>query len=233
MLNRNDSVPLYVQLQNMIRDNILSGRYKQGETIPSETQMMNMYDVTRTTIRKAISNLVNEGLLMQIHGKGTLVCLREMKQNIWNFSGFTDSIRKKNETPVSHVLEKQIVVENKTRFLKLVRLRGMKRETNTLWLTIDTSYIPLSLFPGIDRYDFAEQSLYNVMNRQYNKIPQKATLGIYPIIGDSRTKQLFGYEADIPLIMAKGEVFDEKGVETEKVEVIYGPNVEFKVATYV
>lgn len=108
MLNKHDSVPLYVQLQNIIRGDIVSGNYKEGEIIPSETEMMKTYQVTRTTIRKAIANLVDEALLMKLHGKGTVVCLREMKHNIWNFSGFTDYARKKNEIPVSRVLRKEL-----------------------------------------------------------------------------------------------------------------------------
>lgn len=233
MLNKHESVPLYVQLQNIIRDDIICGKYKEGEIIPSETEMMKTYDVTRTTIRKAIANLVDEALLMKLHGKGTMVCLREMKHNIWNFSGFTDYARKKNEIPVSQVLNKEIISLNNGQFMKLIRLRGTRRETHTKWLTLDTSYVPLALFPGIDQYDFSEQSLYNIMNQNYNIYPQHATLGIHPIVGDKRTKQLFGYEGDIPLILAKGSVHGEDGNEIEKVEVIYGPNVEFKVVTHI
>lgn len=71
MLNRKDYTPLYVQLQRIIRQDIIRGKYKEGDMIPSEAQMMKLYGVTRTTIRKAISDLVNEGLLMQVQGKAT------------------------------------------------------------------------------------------------------------------------------------------------------------------
>jgi GntR family transcriptional regulator len=231
MLNRSDVVPLYVQLERILREEILSGKYKEGEMIPSETQLMKAFDVTRTTIRKAISDLVHEGLLKQVHGKGTFVNLREIKHNIWNFSGFTDYISKKNETPVSELLEKSFVVHNKKRFMKLVRVRGVKKESGTLWLTIDSSLVPLSVFPGIDQYDFAQASLYNIMHQTYNKVPRNASLTIHPIMGDARTKQQLGYENDIPLLKAVGSVYDENNVELEQVEVIYGPQMEFKVVT--
>ncbi|WP_106767723.1 GntR family transcriptional regulator [Paenibacillus faecalis] len=233
MLNKHDSVPLYVQLQNIIRDQILSGKYKEGEIIPSETEMMKTYDVTRTTIRKAIATLVDEGLLIKHHGKGTMVCLRQVKQNIWNFSGFTDFVRKKNEVPMSRVLTKEVLTLDHAQYLKLVRLRGTMRETRTNWMTLDTSYIPLKLFPNIEQFDFAEQSLYQIMNREYDIYPQNATLGIVPILSNKEIQQLFDCEENIPLITAKGSVFDESGREIEKVEVVYGPNVEFKIATHI
>ncbi|MDQ6423141.1 GntR family transcriptional regulator [Paenibacillus sp. LHD-117] len=233
MLNKHDSVPLYVQLQNIIRSEIVSGKYKEGESIPSETEMMKTYQVTRTTIRKAIANLVDEALLVKLHGKGTMVCLREMKHNIWNFSGFTDYTRKKNEVPVSRVLKKEIITLDQASYMHLVRLRGTRRETHTSWLTLDTSYVPLALFPGIEAYDFAEQSLYQLMNQRYGTYPQNATLGISPMNSTPLTKELFGYKEDVPLIRAKGSVLDESGTEVEKVEVVYGPNVEFKVVTHI
>ena len=66
-------VPKYVQLQNIIKEKIITKQYSDGEKIPSETEFMEKYSVTRTTIRKALSNLVYEGLLRKEQGKGTFV----------------------------------------------------------------------------------------------------------------------------------------------------------------
>ncbi|EHQ63878.1 GntR family transcriptional regulator [Paenibacillus dendritiformis] len=231
MLNRNDYTPLYVQLQRIIRQDIIRGKYKEGDMIPSEAQMMKLYGVTRTTIRKAISDLVNEGLLRQVQGKGNFVCLREVKQNIWNFSGFTDYVTKKNETPVSKVLEQRIITQDGREWMKLVRVRGIKNKLATLWLTIDTSLVPLSVFPGIDQYDFSRQSLYSIMKQQYKTVPTHALLQIEPIMGDKNTKELLAYEEDIPLLQANGTVISEDEAEIEQVQVIYGPHMNFKIVT--
>lgn len=90
MLNKNDIIPLYMQLQRILKEDILKGKYLQDELIPSETQLSKKYDITRTTVRKAIANLVDEGLLRREHGKGTFVSLRQVNYSIWNFGGFTD-----------------------------------------------------------------------------------------------------------------------------------------------
>ena len=97
-------VPKYVQLQNIIKEKIITKQYSDGEKIPSETEFMEKYSVTRTTIRKALSNLVYEGLLRKEQGKGTFVSFHDITHSMWNFSGFTDYARSKEEIPVSKVL---------------------------------------------------------------------------------------------------------------------------------
>ncbi|HBS44981.1 MAG TPA: GntR family transcriptional regulator [Paenibacillus sp.] len=231
MLNRNDVVPLYAQLQKILKEDIIQGKYREGETIPSETQLMQEYNITRTTIRKAIVNLVNEGLLKTVHGKGTIVSLKEIRYNIWNFSGFTDYFNNKNETPISKVLENQVISENGQDYLKLARARGVQKEQGVVWLTIDTSLVPLSLFPYIEQTDFSKESLYNTMKQKYKITPKNASLQINPILGNELTESVFGYNKSVPLVKATGTVLSEDGIEIERVEVIYGPKMEFKIVT--
>lgn len=230
MLDRNANIPLYIQLQHLLKEDIVTGKYKEGEMIPSETQLAKKYHITRTTVRKAISNLVNEGLLHQVHGKGTFVCLKPVKYNIWNFGGFTDYLKSKNESPISKVLESKIVDIDEKPYMKLKRARGVKKiNESPLFLTIDTSFIPMTLFPHMEQYDFSIESIYNIMRSKYNIHPKRAELGLSPIKSDSLMKQVFKLEYDIPLLMAQGKVFDKNNMEIEKVQVVYGPNMEFKI----
>ncbi len=71
MINRNSSLPLYIQLADILREQIKSGEIKEGDKLPSETEMIEKYHLGRLTIRDALAILVNEGLLEKHHGKGT------------------------------------------------------------------------------------------------------------------------------------------------------------------
>ena len=62
MLNKHDVVPLYAQLERILREKILTGEFKDGDPIPSEAELTKTYNITRTTVRKAIGNLVQEGI---------------------------------------------------------------------------------------------------------------------------------------------------------------------------
>ena len=65
--------PKYLQVKQKIIHNIDNGSYKEKEAIPSERELITLFDVSRITVRKAIDELVNEGYLYRIHGKGTYV----------------------------------------------------------------------------------------------------------------------------------------------------------------
>lgn len=71
MINRKSNIPLYVQLADLIRDQIRRGEIRVGDKLPSETEMIEQYHLGRLTIRDALSILVNEGILEKHHGKGT------------------------------------------------------------------------------------------------------------------------------------------------------------------
>ncbi|MBQ7922775.1 MAG: substrate-binding domain-containing protein [Clostridia bacterium] len=71
MLDRNSYVPLYCQLAEEIRQQILSGEIRPGDKLPSESEMMQIYDIGRPTVRQALSQLVNKGYLAKEHGRGT------------------------------------------------------------------------------------------------------------------------------------------------------------------
>ena len=230
MLNKNDHLPLYVQLQRMLREDILKGKYKEGDMIPSETQLSSRFGITRSTVRKAISILVNEGYLHQVHGKGTYVCLKQMKYNIWNFGGFTDYLKSRNDTTVSKLVSIHKTIVDSKEYLEIKRARGVKKDNDKpLYLTIDDSLVPLDLFPEIESYDFAVESLYNVMRTKYHVYPKRAELKLSSVNSDKLTRDVFSLPRPIPLLMAQGKIYDVNNVEIERVKVIYGPKMDFNI----
>lgn len=77
-LNRSDAVPLYVQLANVIKRNILDGDLSPGEPIPSELQFMKTYDVSRITVRNALLRLEYNGEIFKVHGRGSFVSSKKL-----------------------------------------------------------------------------------------------------------------------------------------------------------
>jgi len=230
LLNKNDPVPLYAQLQRILKEKILKGEYEEGQMIPSETQLSSKYGITRATVRKAISTLVNEGYLHQVHGKGTFVCFKQMKYNVWNFGGFTDYLKSKNEIPISKLISMQRVSVDDRKYLELKRARGVKKDGDKpLYLTIDTSLVPLDIFPDIDQYDFSLESLYATMRTKYNIYPKRAMLKLSAIKCDKLAKDIFDLDRSIPLLMAQGSIYDSSNIEIEKVKVVYGPKMDFNI----
>jgi len=232
LLDKNDFVPLYVQLYRKLREQILNGEYKQGEFIPSETEVMKAFQTTRGTVRNAISLLVNDGLVQQVRGKGTFVLLRPLKYSITNFGGFTDYLNIRNEVGVSKVLEQKVVSLDGKDFYKLVRARGVKKEETITYLMLDTSLLPVSLFPKLDQYDFEKESLYQVFREKYEIFPKRTEISLSPASIDQQTREVFQLgENENALLKAEGSIFDQNNIEIEKVKIIYAPNIEFNIMT--
>ena len=88
-LNKNSSVPLYQQLVDEIKSQIDSGILKENDRIMTETELSEEYEVSRITVRKAISILVDEDYLVKQQGIGTFVGVRKLSRSINSFMGFT------------------------------------------------------------------------------------------------------------------------------------------------
>jgi GntR family transcriptional regulator len=228
-LNKHDVVPLYSQLEKILRGEILSGKFGAGELIPSETVLSRQLGITRTTVRKAIEILAKDGLVEQIRGKGTVVCFKKLSHNVWNFSGVTDYLRRQNLVPASRILEKTTLSITGKNYMKLVRARGVKVGESVQYLTIDTSCVPLDLFPGIDGYDFEIESLYSTIRERYQVFPGSASIQITPLLADQQAANIFSIATATPLIQASGSAYSVDGIEIEKVNVIYGPAMDFNL----
>ena len=70
-LDKNNPIPLYYQLSELLKEQIEAGAIAHGDKLPSEADMLKQYDIGRMTIRNALSRLVNMGYLVKEHGRGT------------------------------------------------------------------------------------------------------------------------------------------------------------------
>ena len=86
-------VPLYYQLKEQIRQKILDGIYKEGDLIPSERELNDVYELSSTTIRRALNDLVQENYLERKAGKGTFVRMRKVQRDLRKVLGFTKNMR--------------------------------------------------------------------------------------------------------------------------------------------
>ena len=95
MLERTKSAkPLYLQIKDIVKQKIINNEYMVGTTIPSENELEEMFGVSRMTIRQAISELVNEGLLRKERGrgKGTVVLSNAIADRLTTIKSFTQKM---------------------------------------------------------------------------------------------------------------------------------------------
>lgn len=97
MLNREKgSIPLYMQLEMALRKNIEQGKYGKGDFFPTEKELMEMYQVSRVTVRQAMARLVQTGYIRIRRGIGTDVVYDKIEEQIEGVVSFTEEMRKHN-----------------------------------------------------------------------------------------------------------------------------------------
>ncbi len=87
-----DHIPLYFQLQQILRKSILSGKLSPKEPLPTENELCHKYGVSRTTVRQAFTALLNEGLISRIPGKGTFITERDPTQKVVHYFNTTGGL---------------------------------------------------------------------------------------------------------------------------------------------
>jgi GntR family transcriptional regulator len=81
-IDKRSKTPYYVQLANILRQVIVSGEYERGDVLPPERELENAFNVSRNTVRQAITILENEGYVHRNHGRGTFVTPLKPKNKV-------------------------------------------------------------------------------------------------------------------------------------------------------
>lgn len=100
--------PLYLKLRQTIEDAINGGRLKHGDALPPERDIAESACVSRVTVRKAVDDLVRDGLLVRRHGSGTFVVkpITRMQQPLTKLTSFTEDMRRRGMTASTQWLDR-------------------------------------------------------------------------------------------------------------------------------
>ncbi len=189
-INKYSTVPLYCQLKNIILEKIETGAYEEDSKIPSEQDLCEEYNISRPTVRQAINELTNNGQLYKMKGKGTFVSKRKSSVHVKDYSGFTDSILDSMDPDKKDVLSVNSI--NSDDFVKLREVFNLKAERhdftaityvnkrNDEVFSVDTSFIPVSLFPDIAEDIRNRKPSFEILRGKYPLVPcsSKSTLEV-------------------------------------------------------
>ncbi|TDR80627.1 trehalose operon repressor [Paludibacterium purpuratum] len=162
----------YNQILSDIVADIDNLRYRQGDRIPSESELMDSYQASRGTVRKAVDLLQERGYVQKIHGKGVFV-LRpgNIEFQLNGIVSFEEANQRLGRVVVSRVVEMETIpatpelarlldVREKTPLIKLKRVRRIDEEN----VILDINHFVASLVPGLTR-DIAGGSIYRYLEQ--------------------------------------------------------------------
>ena len=175
-------IPIYYQIKQEILKRINSGALNPGDRIESEEKLAKMYNISRMTARHAVTQLVNDGYLYRVHGKGTFVCQPRVEKSVATLNGFAEDMKKKGYETHSDVISMERVRpdEDIRETLNLgvnddVYCLVRVRYANRVAMSYQESYLPAEMFPGLDAYDFRSQGLYETIEEKYDIEPLHAS----------------------------------------------------------
>ena len=172
---KNSNTPLYIKIAQSIRRQINEGQISSGEALPSERELCELTGASRVTIRKAVDQLINEGLLWRKQGSGTFVSERIEVQTT-HLGGFTDDARARGEEPGSIWLIRNYAnpTREEAETLKVsvssvVARLGRVRHSGGEPLAIEHAVVAESHLPPIEEIG---DSLYSALEAKGNR-PQQ------------------------------------------------------------
>lgn len=170
---RRSELPLYVQVRESIRDALENGEYESGQ-LPTEAALQEQYSTSAITVRRALKDLQDEGLVYRERGRGTFVRRRRVVQDLNHISSWAETMEERGLSHRSEVLSletepapasvaKHLQLEPGEPIVHLVR----RRFVEDVPVTLMTNFLLPQLVPGLDEYIYAEPSLYRVLEGRY------------------------------------------------------------------
>ena len=225
MLENNTAIPLYAQLKEKIISDINNETLKYGDKIETEQEIMKKYNLSRITVRRAISELVAEGYLIKKQGKGTFVIKNKIERKIINTSdslkimSFTKELKENNIKASSKIIELKIIpgieeFNQKLGLTKNSKLIFMKRVryANDSPMTIEENYFSYDKFKGLLE-EKIEGSLYELLEKKYNVIPTRSSRQEIEIVkSDEEQSKLLNIPTFEPLFYFSGVTYDENDI---------------------
>jgi GntR family transcriptional regulator len=169
--------PLYKQLCQVILNDINNGVYRPGDKLPSEEALQEKFGVSRVTVRNAIQVLVEDEILLRMHGKGTFVTQGRFSETIFSGGSFTEICLSMNVTPSTHVLcretqpakqriAKKLSLEAETEVIHIQRLRRI----DGVPCILEHDYFPMTLRFLLDA-EIENKSIFGIIKEKIGLLP--------------------------------------------------------------
>jgi GntR family transcriptional regulator len=191
--------PIYSQLAQYLKLQIKTGALKPGEKMMPEETICKVTNISRSTVRQAISILVEQGQLIRYRGKGTFISEQKFQRHLNRLYNFTGDMTAMGITPSSRTLKQEILdvsgtdipeklemADGQTKVFHLVRVRMADRQP----VLIEDTCIPYYLCQGIETRDFENASLYETLKNNYNLTPYKAVESLQGIIIPAKEQKI-------------------------------------------
>ena len=235
-LDQGSIIPLYHQLKQRLDARIRSGEWKSGDKIDSENRLMDLFEVSRNTAKKAIEELVQEGTLYRIQRKGTFVSKPKFEQSLGGFYSFSRVLHEKGLNPTDHVLEVKEVEPSATvraglqvpkgeNVIEMKRLRCADGEP----IMLESSFMTKSVVRDMSiLHEVGTSSLYDLLAERFNITVVRAKEAFEPVLIRAGESDLLKTEVGKPALLLERTAYDTNDQPVEFcISIVRGDRCRF------
>ena len=203
-LDKDLPVPLYHQLQNILKAEIEARKWHADEQLPNETKIAERFGVSKITVRQALQKLAELGYIRREHGRGTFVARRKFDEGPRELTSFTEEMRRHDLAASSRMLGQYVAAaedrvadalllpsQSPVYVLKRVRVAGGEP------MAIQTAHVPAAFVPGLELGEHT--SLYEVLQSQYHLHPARARETYFAAAAEAGEAELLGIAVGSPV----------------------------------
>jgi GntR family transcriptional regulator len=209
--------PLYSRIQEHIAELILSGKLAPETKIQSEREYSEDLGVSRMTVRRALTELVNEGLLERRHGSGTYVAKPKMTYESAELANTVEAMQRRNIATASQLIEFSEIVASR-RLAELLNIEignaiyrvDILRFANRVPVILERVFFPCVHFPNLEEWDLEKSSIYDLLTSVYKVRLGRISQTVEAVAAADTVAQLLRIEENSPLLMLSRIIYGQE-----------------------
>jgi GntR family transcriptional regulator/GntR family frlABCD operon transcriptional regulator len=201
------TIPQYRKLYEILRKHIVDGVYSEGDLLPSENELCQLYGMTRPTVRQSLSSLSNDGYIRKHQGKGSIVHNLPREIGILSVSGTTSAVGDRNLK--TSIIVKPVLISWPDDFM--FPLTELEKESGCIYMErvrllndfpvfYDISYIANINLPRITARQFENKSLFRILRDFYRIEIKGGEQRIKAIKANVKMSRLLQLKKEQPLL---------------------------------
>jgi GntR family transcriptional regulator len=210
--------PLYSVIASEAQELIASGQWRDGDRLPPERELCGRFDVSRATLRQALAELEDRGLVTRHQGRGTFVSKPRAQLPIVGVFSIRDAMEALGLRMTTRVLSVERVEADRELATDLACLPGdavvfieRLRIGDGEPMVLDTAHLRADLFPGLEEIDLEQRSLYDVLESDYGRSVAEASETLEPVILTPRECRLLEVPAHTTALLTRRITSDAEG----------------------
>ncbi len=206
-LDKTVPIPLYFQLKTLLLDELKSGAYPVDSMIPTEKELSKMFDISRTTVRQTMAQLVQEGWLYRVKSKGTFVARTKIKQDfIRRLETYKEQMERLGYVPSTQLLALEATTmpdhivsqANITPGMKAVYMFRRRFASGEPIVTVET-YLPYDSCSFLMDHDMSSESMYDVLSTRETTRICRVTRVLEAVAANSQDSELLDVKRGKPI----------------------------------